>query len=313
MIEKIARKLYRTIFPVKEVKLFANIKQGKLVSIDTSAILMTSKNGKIIFEGNNYIGRQVEIGTEGTVKIAVGTTIQDRCILLGDIEIGRFCTFAPNVYMSSGRHYYNHNPNFYIRDQDELVHSDAILSKEHSRKIIIEDDVWLGINSVIMSGVKIGRGAVIGSNSVVTKDVDPFSVVAGLPAKLIKKRLDFIPKSFLSYNNEDDLPNFYKGIFVDLKNLKTDRANGGLAASNSFILYLIKEGEKLVLTVKKCISQPLTIRYGSQTAELTNEFTDVLFDPMNEHYHQFQLDVNAEDGSEKFVLIKEVKIISKNK
>ena len=93
----------------------------------------------------------------------------------------------------------------------------------------------------------------------------------------------------------------------------TDRANGGLAASNSFILYLIKEGEKLVLTVKKCISQPLTIRYGSQTAELTNEFTDVLFDPMNEHYHQFQLDVNAEDGSEKFVLIKEVKIISKNK
>lgn len=310
MIKKVARKIYRTLFPVQEVKFPATlIGKEKSVSLDPSALLSTSKNGKIVFEGNNYIGRQVEIGTEGTVQIGFGTTIQDRCILLGDVEIGRYCTFAPNIYISSGRHYYDYKPNFYLRDQDEMVHSDPELSKQHSKKVVIEDDVWIGINCVIMSGVKIGRGAVIGSNSVVTKDVLPFSVVAGLPAKEIKKRLDFIPKSTLTYSNSDDLPNFYKGVFVDVKNIIADKKQGGLSANKHFILYL-KEGGKVQLTIKKCNSESLKISYNKQKIELSNEYTDITFEMGNDNFHHFSIDSNSTDVNEKIVLIKEVKVIS---
>jgi acetyltransferase-like isoleucine patch superfamily enzyme len=55
-------------------------------------------------------------------------------------------------------------------------------------KIIIEDEVWIGANSIILKGVKIGKGAVIGAGSIVTKNVSPYTIYAGNPAKFIKKR-----------------------------------------------------------------------------------------------------------------------------
>lgn len=55
--------------------------------------------------------------------------------------------------------------------------------------IVIEDDVWIGANCTITDGVRIGRGAVIGANSVVVKDVKPYDIVGGVPAKFIKSRL----------------------------------------------------------------------------------------------------------------------------
>ena len=54
--------------------------------------------------------------------------------------------------------------------------------------IVIGNDVWIGANSVILDGVKIGEGAIIGAGSVVTKDVKSFAIVAGNPARFIKKR-----------------------------------------------------------------------------------------------------------------------------
>jgi len=56
-------------------------------------------------------------------------------------------------------------------------------------KVIIEDDVWIGEGAAILPGVVIGRGAIIGTNAVVTKDVDPYTVVGGVPARIIKKLL----------------------------------------------------------------------------------------------------------------------------
>jgi len=67
-----------------------------------------------------------------------------------------------------------------------------ILNKKYEAKtkgpIIVEDDVWFGQNVMVLSGVKIGRGSVIANSSIVVKDVDPYSIVGGNPAKLIKKR-----------------------------------------------------------------------------------------------------------------------------
>jgi maltose O-acetyltransferase len=54
--------------------------------------------------------------------------------------------------------------------------------------VIIEDDVWIGARVIILPGVKIGKGSIVGAGAVVTKDVEPYSIVAGVPAKLIRKR-----------------------------------------------------------------------------------------------------------------------------
>ena len=72
------------------------------------------------------------------------------------------------------------------------IHSDIKIpmSKQGSisAKVIIEDDVWIGMRVIILPGVKIGRSSIIGAGAVVTHDVLPFTVVGGVPAKFIKER-----------------------------------------------------------------------------------------------------------------------------
>jgi galactoside O-acetyltransferase len=58
----------------------------------------------------------------------------------------------------------------------------------------IEDDVWIGAHSVIFPGVVLGRGSVVGAGSIVTRDVEPFSIVAGVPAKVLRKRKNNLSK-----------------------------------------------------------------------------------------------------------------------
>ncbi|MPM38163.1 Virginiamycin A acetyltransferase [bioreactor metagenome] len=63
-------------------------------------------------------------------------------------------------------------------------------SWDNKGDIIIGNDVWIGFDAVIMSGVHIGNGAIIGTRAVVTKDIPPYSIVGGIPAKIIRKRFD---------------------------------------------------------------------------------------------------------------------------
>ena len=70
-----------------------------------------------------------------------------------------------------------------------VIGKDSIrFSGSSNKDIFIDKDVWIATGSVILRGVKIGEGSVIGANSVVNKDVSPFTIVAGVPAKIIKKR-----------------------------------------------------------------------------------------------------------------------------
>lgn len=94
--------------------------------------------------------------------------------------------------------------------------------------IIIKDEVWIGYNSTILSGITIGRGAIIAACSVVTKDVKPFSIVGGNPAKLIRMRFsdDIIKKlSSIKLNDLDDriikdnLSTFYDPISESIKTI----------------------------------------------------------------------------------------------
>ncbi|MBK2043938.1 hypothetical protein IB642_02760 [Allofrancisella guangzhouensis] len=106
----------------------------------------------------------------------------------GDVCIGNGCIIAPNVFISSGTHPFREYPGNTIRDQEKLIIKQKGSLDCLSKKIIIGDDCWLGINVVVCPGVKIGKGCIIGANSVVTKDVPDNTVMAGIPAKKIGVR-----------------------------------------------------------------------------------------------------------------------------
>lgn len=288
-----------------------NIFKGNNVYVDGSAILVCPEDSSIEFEGDNYIGKNVEIGSSTKIFVGSKTTIQDRCILLGDIEIGRYCTFAPNIYLSSGRHYYQFKPEFYIRDQDSMIMNDPELAKKHSKKIIIEDDCWLGINVVVMSGITIGKGSVIGANSVVTKNVEPYSIMTGSPAQLIKKRLSFEPKESIDFSSDTDLPYFYSGFYTDLKSLQEYRAMHGIKVMKDFSVCLKSEGKSTIsLQIKKLSTTSIRIKYNNQMKEITTEeFIELAFNIENNTIHKFNLLSLENDKSnmEQIVLIKTIK------
>lgn len=302
------RIILKMFFGVKRRQQFLNVNINKGINtfIDPSAILITGKNGELDLKGNNYIGRNVELGTEGKIEIGYGTSIQDRCIIVGDIEIGKYCLLSLNVHLSSGKHNYNFKPEYYIRDQDKLVSLNKEAFVDYSKKVVIEDDCWLGINSVVMQGITIGRGSVIGANSVITKNVEPFSIMVGAPARLIKKRLDFLPKSKLNFNNDADLPNFYKGFFVDLENLQLGRQLEGIAASNEFVCYLDTENKtKLTICLKKIVLGKINLAYNNQKQLIQDDsFTEFTFDIDKNNFHKFVIGIANENSCFKAVLIK---------
>lgn len=110
------------------------------------------------------------------------------------LKIGKFCSIADNVTVFLGS---NHRVDWISTYPFGHINQNTFdkikLPNGHpSTKgdVIIGNDVWIATNSVIMSGVKIGDGAVVAANAVVTKDVSPYSIVAGNPAKEVKKRFD---------------------------------------------------------------------------------------------------------------------------
>lgn len=114
--------------------------------------------------------QKVEIGHD--VLLNKGTKIGGQC----GVKIGNYVMFGYNVNVVSENHAYN-DPDLPIKNQGFF-----------GSQIIIEDDVWVGANAVILPGVTVGRGAIVGANAVVTKDVMPYTIVGGIPAKLIKNR-----------------------------------------------------------------------------------------------------------------------------
>ncbi|MGO4961220.1 CatB-related O-acetyltransferase [Jeotgalibaca porci] len=101
--------------------------------------------------------------------------------------IGNYCSIGPEcTFLLSGEHRYDSLSTYPFQTKYCNVPYEAI-----SRgPIILEDDVWIGFGTVVLSGVCIGKGAVVAAGSVVTKDVPPYAIVAGVPAKVIKYRFD---------------------------------------------------------------------------------------------------------------------------
>ena len=107
-------------------------------------------------------------------------------------DIGAFCSIAWGVTIGPANHNYKNvtSHSFLYNDYDNLRPLNHIAYDRFEEKCEIGNDVWIGCNAIILRGVAVGNGAVIGANAVVNKDVPPYAVVAGSPAKIIKYRFD---------------------------------------------------------------------------------------------------------------------------
>lgn len=152
-------------------------------------------------------------------KLGYGSYIGSRSFLSADI--GRFTSIAPNVRCNAGRHTYTTpfattSPCFFsLMKQNSGTFATEQLFDEFSyydvdRKIAIKigSDCWIGENVFIVGGVKIGDGAVVLANAVVTKNIPDYAIVGGVPAKVIRYRYDGETITFLQtirwWDNQPD-------------------------------------------------------------------------------------------------------------
>ena len=107
------------------------------------------------------------------------------------LKVGKFCSIAANVNVYTGG---NHRPDWVTTYPFGHVHKNIFNTfdgkgcPKSNGDVIIGNDVWIGSNTTIMSGITVGDGSVIANNSHVVKNVEPYSIVGGNPAKLIKYR-----------------------------------------------------------------------------------------------------------------------------
>lgn len=141
----------------------------------------------------NQAGTEVKIGRRvhvmGWKNVSVGNHVsigQDSLFMCtrAKVLIGDHVMFGPQVTVITG----GHRTDMVGRYMDTVTNDEK--RPEDDRDIIFEGDNWIGANATILRGVTIGRGAVIAAGAVVTKDVEPFSISGGVPARCLKMRFD---------------------------------------------------------------------------------------------------------------------------
>jgi carbonic anhydrase/acetyltransferase-like protein (isoleucine patch superfamily)/MoaA/NifB/PqqE/SkfB family radical SAM enzyme/tetratricopeptide (TPR) repeat protein len=189
-------RLYRAIGPANRLKDVTPAKQSQIEPSSDEVLSLEARfPGVTLGVGVQVIGlRNVSIGNgsciadhtwinvclrDEQVRLIVG-----RCVLVGrqsmistggHLEIGDYCVLAPRVYISDADHVFSDVGR-------PILQQGATLG----RSVIIEENCWLGINTVVSGSLTVGRGSVVGANSVVIDDVPPFCVVAGSPATIVK-------------------------------------------------------------------------------------------------------------------------------
>ena len=162
---------------------------GKNVFIGDQVVIYQAKEGGEVNIGQGskiHLGTIIETGNKGSLTIGCDSHIQPRCqfsayagsIIIGDaVQIAPYCAFYP----------YDH----------EFAHGKPIKEQPLRSKgdIVIDDDAWLGVGVIVLAGVHIGKSAVIGAGSIVTRDVPGRTIVAGVPARVLRHQKDAAVKA----------------------------------------------------------------------------------------------------------------------
>ena len=138
---------------------------------------------------NFHAGRSVIMWAKNNIEIGNNFYIGRYSMIESDAEIGNNVIFANHVFLIGRYDHHYQQIGVPIRLASQ-IRDKSYDWKGLNLKIKIEDDVWIGLGSIILSGVTIGKGSIIAAGSVVTKDVEPFSIYAGNPAKRIRSRFE---------------------------------------------------------------------------------------------------------------------------
>ena len=182
-------KLKNMIKKVLGIKYYS-IGKNSFVAYPEKIMNPTKNPSKVVIGDNSVIHCQIQILGHG-----------------GQVKIGNYCFVGENSHIWSGksikignRVLIGHNCNVFDNDghpfdKDERhTQFKKIFSTGHPKdinlrdsEVIIEDDVWIGANVSVLKGTRIGRGAIIGAGSIVSKDIEPFTVNAGNPSQMLRR------------------------------------------------------------------------------------------------------------------------------
>lgn len=164
--------------------------RGKKVKLSKGCNLSTSAR----FEGHNYIG----CGTAFSGSLGYGSYLSNDCSFEG--RIGKYVSIGPKVSVVKGTHptrdYISTHSAFYSKAnlveltycKEQTFPEFTYADPERKTPVVVGNDVWIGYGATLLEGVTVGDGAVIAAGAVVTKDVPPYTIVGGVPAKEIRKR-----------------------------------------------------------------------------------------------------------------------------
>ena len=144
---------------------------NKMRSFACRQLFNTCGKGVDIHQGVYFgVGGNINVGNNA--NIGINAHINGR----GGVNIGDHVLMGPEIIIYTGTHTFAD------------IETPIQLQPMRYAPVTIDEDVWIGARVIILPGVSIGRGSIIGSNSVVTKDVAPYSIMGGSPAKLIRSR-----------------------------------------------------------------------------------------------------------------------------
>ena len=178
----------------RKVKALIKVMRYRLLEKENLQVSLSSGIGEnVVFEGKNSVGADTVLSN---TYLGYGSYVCDDSNV-SNCKIGRFCSISNNVLRASGSHPINFvttHPAFYSKEHPcgfSYVKEDKFeetMYLEEPYQVRIENDVWIGTGAILFDGVTIGNGAIVAAGAVVNKDVPPYAIVGGVPAKVIRYR-----------------------------------------------------------------------------------------------------------------------------
>jgi len=215
--------IYKLIFSIYLVFNKEQLKVGR------NSYVRKTKFSKKVSVNNNSIVACCDIGK----YTYIGTGCE-----LTNVKIGHYCSLASNIKIASGEHptktYVSTHPGFYLPEHplvkwlnpniySGVPFQDMKFVEETDYVVVVGSDVWIGANVTILNGVTIGDGAIIAAGAVVTKNVKPFHIVGGVPAKEIRKRFSDTEINYLNilkwWEKDDAWVKANRELFSDISKL----------------------------------------------------------------------------------------------
>lgn len=181
-INKVISKIYKVNLNLKtsDIKIGKNVYLRGDIELNTGVYIGDNCkiDGEILLRNGVTIKHNSNLN--GTIKIEDMSNLGFNNEVIGNIKIGKYCAIARNVTFQ-GQDHFMKKPAIQMGFYSNILNEN--LEAVSKGPIKVGHDVWIGTQSLILSGVNIGNGAIVGGGSIVTNDVEPYSVVVGVPAE----------------------------------------------------------------------------------------------------------------------------------